>query len=198
MKHWVRAAAAAAVLVLAGSGMAEAHTFGAYGAGFFTGLLHPAGGLDHVLAMVAVGLWASQIGGRALWAIPGSFVAMMAAGGVWGMLGAPLPWAEGGVLASVLVLGAAVALAWRSPLRAGMAVAGVFAVFHGYVHGAEIPQSASPALYAVGFVLATAILHASGVGWGAGMRRMGGIAAPLVRIGGGLIAASAPLIWLSQ
>ncbi len=173
---------------------AEAHTYGAAGAGFLHGLGHPLGGLDHLLAMVAVGLWAAQIGGRALWLVPAAFVAMMLVGGALGMAGIGLPMAEMVVVASVLVLGTLVASASRLPVAAGMAVTGLFALFHGHAHGVEMPEAASPALYGLGFVLTTVALHAIGVGLGLAGRR--GVPAILLRLGGGAIAAVGILMLL--
>src|SRR3990172_7199803 len=122
---------------------AEAHVFGAWGAGLGEGFFHPIGGLDHVLAMVAVGLWAAQLGGRALWALPLAFLVMMAVGGLAGGMGISLPWIEAGIAASVGVVGMAVAWAARWPVIAGLGLTGLFALCHGHVHGAEIPHAAT-------------------------------------------------------
>lgn len=145
---------------------AHAHTFGAVGAGWSQGFAHPLLGIDHVLAMAAVGLWAAQLGGRSLWLVPAAFIAMMAVGGMVGMAGFGLPWTEGGIAASVLALGVLVAAGFRLPLAAGMALVGVFAIFHGHAHGTEMPEAAAPLGYAAGFVLATALLHVLGMGAG--------------------------------
>lgn len=145
------------------SAPAWAHTFGAGGAGFAAGFGHPLGGLDHLLAMVAVGLWAVQVGGRAIYAVPATFMAMMVAGGFLGLEGVALPGVELGIAASVMVLGTLVALAVKPSLWLGIAIVGLFAVFHGHAHGAEMPESTSPLLYALGFVGATGLLHASGI-----------------------------------
>lgn len=163
-------AAAVPLLLIVPSG-AEAHLFGAHGAGLAQGLAHPLGGLDHLLAMVAVGVWAAQRGGRALWAVPLAFVAMMALGGALGFAGWPLPWVETGIAGSVLALGLLIAFAVPLPISAAAAVVGLFAVFHGQAHGAELPQAASPLAYAAGFVAATALLHAAGVALGTMLRR---------------------------
>lgn len=154
-------ALAAAVALLPQA--AFAHTLGAEGAGFAHGFLHPVGGWDHLLAMVAVGLWAAQRGGKAFWALPATFVASMILGGVFGMTGVALPQVELGIAASVIVLGAVIAVQARFPLALCVAVVGGFGVFHGQAHGAEMPVAATPALYALGFVLATALLHATGL-----------------------------------
>jgi len=145
---------------------AQAHTGAGSTHGFFHGAGHPFGGLDHLLAMVAVGLWAAQLGGRALWAVPLTFVGIMALGGVLGMTGISLPFVEIGILASVLALGVFVAAAVRLPLTWSMALVGFLALFHGHAHGAEMPVDSSGVAYAAGFILATAALHTSGIAIG--------------------------------
>lgn len=145
------------------AGAASAHTGHHAVAGFSSGFGHPFSGLDHLLAMIAVGLWAVQQGGRALWAVPAAFVAAMLAGGALAWMGLPLPHVETGIAVSVLVLGLLVAMRRRWGAVIGMAIAAGFALFHGYAHGLEMPQASSPALYAAGFTLATALLHAAGV-----------------------------------
>jgi urease accessory protein len=120
-------------------------------------------GLDHLLAMVAVGLWAAQLGGRAAWLIPAAFVSVMTAGAGLGMSGVHLPLVEQGIIASVVVLGLLIATAARLPLVASAGLVGVFALFHGVAHGTEMPASASGFAYAAGFALATATLHAIGL-----------------------------------
>lgn len=178
----------AGLAVAATATTAEAHTFGAAGAGFAQGMAHPFGGLDHLLAMVAVGLWAAQSGGRALWLVPASFVTMMVVGAVLGMTGVQLPMVEGGIMASLLILGGLVAFARRMPTVAGVALTGALAVFHGHAHGAEMPQAASIALYGLGFVAATVALHAVGA---AAALRLGKLnQARLVRAGGAAIAVA--------
>lgn len=134
--------------------------------GFAEGLAHPFTGLDHMLAMVAVGLWASQLGGRALWLLPLTFPAVMALGAVLGFGGVALPWVEIGITASVLVLGAAVALALRPSLAVSLPLIALFAALHGYAHGVELPANASALTYAAGFVAATLVLHLIGIGLG--------------------------------
>ena len=133
---------------------------------FTQGLLHPFSGLDHVLAMVAVGLWASQLGGRALWLLPLTFPAVMAAGAALGLSGIALPWVEIGIAASVMVLGAAVALALRPSLAISIPLIGAFALLHGYSHGIELPAGASALSYGAGFIAATLVLHAIGIATG--------------------------------
>ncbi|MGE0008170.1 MAG: HupE/UreJ family protein [Parvibaculaceae bacterium] len=161
-KRWILAG-----LVLAlSAGVAQAHTGVGSTMGFGHGFGHPFSGLDHILAMVAVGLFAANLGGRALWLVPASFVAMMAVGGMLGIAGIGVPFVEIGIALSVVVLGAAVALSWNVPVAAAMTLVGVFAIFHGHAHGAEMPLAASGLAYAAGFMLATAILHAIGIGLG--------------------------------
>lgn len=134
--------------------------------GLLTGIAHPLGGLDHLLAMLAVGIWAAQAGGRAVWAVPLTFVAAMAAGGLAGASGLAVPGVEPGIVGSVIALGALVALGRRLPLPAGLALTAGFAVFHGQAHVAEMGAGGSPVLYGAGFLLATAALHVAGVGLG--------------------------------
>ena len=134
---------------------------------FTGGLMHPLGGLDHLLAMVAIGIWAAQLGGRARWAVPAAFMAALAVGAALGSGGMTFGWMEQAVAASVLALGLLVVTAARLPLAAGMAIAALFAVFHGIAHGAEMPANASGLSYGLGFLAATAALHAAGLGLGA-------------------------------
>ena len=145
---------------------ASAHTGVGDTAGFAHGFLHPIGGPDHVLAMVAVGLFAASLGGRALWLVPLSFLTMMAAGGAIGIGGIDLPLVELGICFSFTALGVAIAARVRMPLAAAAAFVGFFAIFHGHAHGAEMPNTASGIAYGAGFLVATALLHACGVGLG--------------------------------
>jgi urease accessory protein len=154
------------------------------------GFLHPLGGIDHVLAMVAVGLFAAQLGGRALWLVPASFVAMMAAAGLAAMNGVVVPMTEVGIAASIIVLGAAISLRLAMPVAAAMALVGFFAMFHGYAHGLEMPETASGLLYGLGFVAATALLHGLGIGIGLAVGRLGDTTGRnLVRVVGSVAAA---------
>ncbi len=162
---------------------AEAHTGTGGISGFAHGFAHPFNGLDHLLAMVAVGVFAANLGGRALWLVPATFISMMAAGGIAGIHGLNLPFVETGIALSVIALGAMVALRWKAPVSVAVTLAGFFAVFHGHAHGSEIPVAASAVSYAGGFMLATAALHALGVG----MRRLA-IPRPLAQLGGGTMA----------
>ena len=143
--------------------LAQAHP--GHGAnGFASGFAHPIHGLDHILAMIAVGLWAVQLGGRAKWLVPAAFVSVMTLGGALGMAGVAVPFAEQGIVASVLVLGVFIAAAVRLPMVASMAVVGIFALCHGYAHGVEMPPTAAGLSYGLGFAGATALLHACGIG----------------------------------
>ncbi|MCE9590994.1 MAG: HupE/UreJ family protein [Planctomycetes bacterium] len=153
------------LLLLAAPAMVMAHP-GHGTTGWEHGLLHPLTGLDHVLAMLAVGLLAAQMGGRARWALPLSFVSAMVLGGALGMAGVGLPYVEPAILASVVILGVMVAAAFALPLGAVTTVVGVMAIFHGHAHGSEMPETASGLVYGVGFVATTALLHAAGLGAG--------------------------------
>lgn len=152
--------------------LAYAHVGIGEASGFLHGLAHPASGLDHVCAMLAVGVWAAQAGGRSVWAIPLSFVSVMALGSALPVSGISLPFVEQGIVFSVLLLGVLVAAAVRLPLWLGCGVAGLFALWHGHAHGAEMPELASGMSYALGFMLATALLHIIGIAFGLSMRRL--------------------------
>ena len=136
------------------------------------GFLHPLMGADHVLAMVAVGLLAALRGGRALWALPLSFLVLMSAGAGLGMAGVALPYAETGIALSIVVFGVAAIVGLRAPVALLASLVGVFAVFHGYAHGAEMPETASGPSFGVGFLAATALLHAVGLGLGIAAARL--------------------------
>jgi urease accessory protein len=156
----------APVLALLWAPAAFAHVGPAEAGGLLTGLLHPLSGADHVLAMLAVGLWGAQLGLPALWVLPVAFPLVMAMGGMLGFLGVPLPGVEIGIAASAIVLGAAVAFEVRPPLVIAALVVGCFAIFHGHAHGTELPPGQSALLYSLGFVIATGGLHALGIGIG--------------------------------
>jgi urease accessory protein len=165
--------AALAVLLLAPS-LAFAHTGVGETIGFAHGFSHPLSGLDHVLAMVMVGVLALQLGGRAVWIVPATFVGVMAAGGALGMMGIAIPFVEAGIALSVLVLGAVIAFNIRAPVAAiAAAVVGLFAIFHGHAHGAEMPAAAGGMAYATGFMIATVALHIAGITMGYGLAKMG-------------------------
>ena len=151
------------VLVLPSS-VALAHTGAEHAFSFASGFKHPFTGLDHMLAMVAVGLWAGLNGGRALWAWPIAFVGVMVLGGLLGITGIAVPMVEAGILASVVVLGLLVLAAAQLPVALGAVLVAVFALLHGHAHGAELPDGGAAATYAAGFMIATAILHAIGIG----------------------------------
>ncbi|MEP9354186.1 HupE/UreJ family protein [Xanthobacter sp. KR7-65] len=177
-------------VAFAHTGVGDAH-------GFSHGFAHPLGGLDHLLAMVTVGVFAGQLGGRATWAVPVTFVALMAAGGALGVAGVALPFVELGIALSVVVLGLCVASGVKAPLAAAMAVVGFFAVFHGHAHGTEMPADASGLAYGLGFVSATTLLHLAGIGLGLAIARMGaargerfvrGAGAAVAVAGAGLLA----------
>lgn len=148
-------------------GAALAHTGQDAASGLSHGIMHPLGGLDHILAMVLVGILAFQIGGRAIWLLPLSFLAAMAGAGLLGMAGISVPFVEQGIMLSIVVLGAVVAFGFTVPVSLAATLVGLFAVFHGYAHGAEMPETASGLAYGAGFLAATALLHAIGIGIGA-------------------------------
>ena len=165
------------------SSPAFAH-IGGHAGGFTNGLAHPFYGLDHVLAMVAVGLWASQLGRPAVWLLPLTFPVVMVMGAVVGWSGVTLPWLETGIAATVIALGAVIAFALRPSVAVSAALIGLFALFHGFEHGATLPPHGTPLLYGAGFVLATLLLHAVGLGLGLLVRY------PVaLRMAGGAIAA---------
>jgi urease accessory protein len=179
-------AAAAALVLLPGAALAHPGHLDA--SGFSHGFMHPVGGLDHVLAMIAVGLYAALLGGRALWLVPTSFVGVMAIGGALGMAGVALPYAELAIALSVVVLGLAIALRLSLPTLAAMTLVGAFAIFHGYAHGAQMPADAAGLGYAAGFVLATALLHGAGVAFGLSASRLADDRWRVAQLSGGAIA----------
>ncbi|OJF92971.1 HupE/UreJ family protein [Pararhizobium antarcticum] len=176
----------AAALLIASSAPAFAHLDPAEHGSLLAGISHPLVGLDHILVMVAVGLWASQIGGKALLAVPGAFVGTMATGFLLAMVGVQLPFVEPAILASVVALGLLVAMAIRMPAAASAAVVGVFALFHGYAHGGEL-GAAGALPFGLGFVIATALLHLAGIALGLGINRLAS-GRVLSRIIGGVTA----------
>ena len=167
--------------------VAHAHPGHEITGGLLSGAGHPLTGLDHACAMIAVGLWAAQLGGRALWALPLSFLAAMTIGGALGIAGTGLPLVEPVILVSLLVLGILIAAAVRLPLAAAAALVAVFALFHGHAHGAEMPATASALTYAIGFVGSTALLHLVGLCFGRMVRHAA--IPPLLRVAGATIAA---------
>jgi urease accessory protein len=148
---------------------AFAHT-GENPGGFLAGITHPVFGIDHVIAMVAVGLWGAFLGAPAIWLLPIVFPLVMAAGGVLGIIGVPLPAVETGIASSAIVLGLMVALAARPPLWIAAVLVGAFAIFHGYAHGKELPDGANAVAFSAGFVIATGLLHLTGIAFGLAAR----------------------------
>jgi urease accessory protein len=180
-----RGSIAAVLAVLFAISPALAHS-GSVSGGFVGGLSHPVFGPDHVAAMVAVGLWGAFLGAPAIYVLPVVFPLVMAAGGVLGILGVPLPGVEFGIATSAIVIGMMVALAARPPLWIAAAIVGAFAIFHGYAHGAELPPGADALAYSAGFVIATGCLHLAGIAFGLLARWPAGRIA--VRAVGGAIA----------
>lgn len=170
-------------------GLAHAHILAGDAGGFLSGFEHPIAGLDHVLAMVSVGIWGAQLGTPALWLLPVMFPLVMALGGFLALIGIPLPGVEVGIAVSALALGAAILLRWRPSLTAALLVVSAFAVFHGHAHGTELPPGESGLLYSIGFVIATGCLHLLGITaglahrWGWGQRALQGAGAA-VALGG--------------
>ena len=148
------------------SSPAMAHSGGGMAGGFVSGFSHPISGWDHVVAMVAVGLWGAFLGAPAIWLLPVVFPLVMAFGGVLGILGVPIPSVEVGIALSAVVLGLCVACAVRPPLWIAAVIVGLFAIFHGHAHGTELPQAADAYTYAIGFVIATGLLHVAGIAFG--------------------------------
>ena len=175
--------ALAAVLLLAPA-VASAHTGVDHAEGFAHGFAHPFSGLDHLLAMFAVGLFAFRLGGRALWAVPAAFMGMMALGGVAGFEGAALPYVETAIALSVVALGLVVATGVALPTAVATAFVGIFAIFHGHAHGGELPAGTAAAAYTTGFLAATGLLHAAGI---AAAALLSGRLA-VVRLGGAAVA----------
>jgi urease accessory protein len=179
-----------ALFFLLSAGGADAHILPGQATGFLSGLLHPISGLDHILAMVSVGVWGAQLGSPALWILPVTFPIMMALGGLAGFLGVPLPATEIGIALSMVVLGTAVMLEAKPPQFAVTAVVAFFAIFHGYAHGTELPRGDSALLYSLGFVMATGCLHLLGItlglihrwAWGKGALRLAGTGVSLIGV----------------
>jgi len=166
---------------------AFAHVQKGEAAGFLSGLKHPVSGLDHILAMVAVGLWGAQLGAPAVWVLPVAFPMVMACGGMLGLMGVPLPGIEYGIAASAILLGIAVMFELRPPLAIAAFVVAVFAIFHGHAHGTELPAGQSGLLYSMGFVIATGCLHGVGITIGTVHRWVWG--QRLLRLAGGVVLA---------
>lgn len=186
----VRAGLLVALGMMAFATPAAAHIVKGEAIGFVSGFEHPISGLDHVLAMVAVGLWGAQLGRPAIWLLPVTFPMVMAVGGFLGLIGVPLPGSEIAIALSGVALGAAVMLELRPPLPLAATIVGVFGLFHGYAHGAELPPGQNALLYSLGFVMATGLLHACGITIGLAYRwswgRLALRGAGVVVMGGGV------------
>jgi urease accessory protein len=189
-----RVSAVVALALVLSPVAAFAHQETGQAAGLLAGLSHPLSGLDHVLAMIAVGLWGAVLGPPAIWVLPVAFPMVMAFGGLMGLLGFPLPGVEIGIAVSAVVLGALVLAEVRPPLWLAALIVAFFAIFHGHAHGRELPEGASALLYSLGFVVATGLLHAFGIllgvahRWAAGRR--------LVQLaGGGVALAGLFFLW---
>jgi urease accessory protein len=182
-------------LAMAIPSLAHAHVGIGETSGFLHGVSHPLTGIDHLCAMIAVGIWAAQTGERAIWAVPLAFVSVMLLGGALGMGGVHFPFAETGIALSVLMLGVFIAAAVRLPLPASILVVGLFALCHGHAHGAEMPARAMALGYAGGFALTTALLHVAGIGLGVGIEKIA--SAKFVRFAGGAIALFGVVPWVS-
>ena len=174
-------------LILAWPLAGWAHVESGQAGGFLSGLAHPVSGLDHVLAMVAVGLWGAQLGMPAIWVLPVAFPMMMAFGGFLGLVGIPLPGVEIGIAVSAVVLGALVLGQIRLPLPASILIVAIFAVFHGHAHGTELEPGQNALLYSIGFVIATGLLH--GVGIAIGLIKRWGLGRQALRGAGALVMA---------
>ena len=190
----IRLTVVASALTTALASPASAHIGGGDTHDLVDGVMHPFGGPDHVLAMVGVGLLAASLGGRALWRVPAAFLLMMIAGSVLGMSRIDIPFVEAGIAASVAVLGLAIAVRLPLPTLAATALVGFFAIFHGHSHGAEISSDLSGAGFALGFVMATAMLHVAGIGIGVAVDNMGGAPARWVTRANGAALTLAGLV----
>ena len=183
-----------AALLAAVPAIALAHEETGQAAGLLAGLAHPVSGMDHVLAMIAVGLWGAVLGPPAIWVLPVAFPLVMAFGGLMGLLGFPLPGVEIGIAVSAVVLGALVLAEVRPPLWLAALIVAFFAIFHGHAHGRELPEGTSALLYSLGFVVATGLLHAVGIGLGVAHRWAAG--RRLVQLaGGGVALAGLFFLW---
>ena len=176
----------ALVLGLALSETALSHTGEGITGGLMSGFMHPIAGLDHVTAMVAVGILGAFLGRPAIWVLPVVFPLVMALGGVLGLVGVPIPFIEIGIAASSVVLGLMILFAVKPPLWAAAVIVAAFAIFHGHAHGTELPKAASALAYSVGFVVSTGLLHLAGIGIGELIRWPTGRI--LARAAGGVIA----------
>ena len=192
----MRGAALALAALAAWPQAAFAHAQTGASSGFFTGFLHPISGPDHVLAMIAVGIWGAQLGSPAIWVLPVAFPMVMSVGGMLALLGVPLPGVEYGIAASALLLGVAVTFETSLPLGIAAALVGFFAIFHGHAHGSELPAGQSALFYSAGFGVATGVLHAAGIAIGTVHRWRWGRAA-LRAAGAGIAGGGAYFLWRS-
>jgi urease accessory protein len=195
MNRRTAVAAMAAILVaLTSPEQAAAHIVRGEAIGFASGFLHPISGWDHIIAMVAVGIWGAQLGRPSIWILPVTFPLVMAFGGFVGLIGLKLPGSEIAIAVSGLCLGAAIALEWRPPLVVAAILVGLFGLFHGYAHGHELPPGQNALLYSMGFVLATGLLHATGIAIGLIHRWKPGRLA-LRAAGGAICCGGAFFLW---
>jgi len=191
-----RTLAPASIFILLFVSVASAHTGEGAGGGFVTGFLHPILGWDHVAAMVAVGLWGAFLGPPAIWLLPVTFPLVMAFGGALGVVGVPVPGIETGIAASALVMGLAIATAFRPPLTVAAIIVAFFAIFHGHAHGTEMPSATDPLAYAAGFVVGTGLLHLAGISFGllsrydAGVMAIRGMGAVIALAGLGFLTGT--------
>jgi urease accessory protein len=176
----------ALLLLLASAAPAFAHVQQGQAQGFITGLKHPVSGLDHVLAMISVGLWGAQLGAPAVWLLPVTFPMVMAFGGFLGLVGIPVPGVEVGIAVSAILLGLMVAREAKPPLVVAAVLVGFFAIFHGHAHGTELPPGQSGLMYSIGFVIATGCLH--GVGIAIGVVHKWPVGRAALRFAGALVA----------
>jgi urease accessory protein len=187
---------AATLAYLALTPSAFAHEQAGVAGGLVSGILHPLTGTDHLIAIVAVGIWGAQLGAPAIWILPITFPVVMALGGVLGVLHVPLPMQEPVIALSALALGTAVATRLCLPFAAAAAVVGMFAVFHGYAHGIELPTAAAPLAYGIGFVVSTGLLHLCGIAigtltrWHTGVRLVQGLGVVIAVLGGYFLVRS--------
>ncbi len=173
--------------MLLSAATASAHSEGGSAGGFSSGFGHPLTGLDHIVAMVAVGLWGAILGGRAMWTLPVVFPMVMAVGGALGVMGVAVPGVEMGIALSGVVMGLMVTFAARPPVWVAAVIVGFFAIFHGHAHGEEMPEASNAMAYAIGFVISTGLLHLAGIAFGLLSKWPWGRIA--IRVGGGAIAA---------
>lgn len=181
-----RVTALVLALIIFTPSLALAHSEGGVAGGFFSGFTHPIAGWDHVVAMVAVGLWGAFLGAPAIWLLPVVFPLVMAFGAVLGILGVPVPAVEVGIASSAVVLGLLILFKARLPLWGAAVIVAAFAIFHGYAHGTELPEAANPLAYSIGFVIATGLLHLAGIAFGLLIRWPMGVYA--IQAGGGAIS----------